>query len=206
MLPQGTHASFQVLMGASGFLLSHSRGIGPHLEFRQETQGSSPVVTGISGFISSFNRGVRPQFVLMDEILLSSRVVKWVSELLSSSDGKLVLFLEVQQGNQKSLHVVRGSSGFHLSQCRGIRPYLQVRGNKVSFLLATGIVGHLSSFNGRDRPSLECEGKFRIPLESKQGNRPSSQEEVGNTGLFLSCGRKFGVPLECRWIMWNRLS
>ena len=38
MLPQGSQASFLVAWGTSGFLLSHYRGIGPHLELRRETQ------------------------------------------------------------------------------------------------------------------------------------------------------------------------
>ena len=66
-------------------------------------------------------------------IPLSSHVVKGVSGLLLGSGGELGLFLEVQQGSQTSLHVVRGSSGFHLSQCRGIRPCPMLRGNSVSF-------------------------------------------------------------------------
>ena len=37
------------------------------------------------------------------------------------------------------------------------------------------------------------EGKVGFPLEKKQGNRPSSQDEVGNPGPFSSCGRKLGL-------------
>ena len=58
MLPQGSHTSFLVVRGTSGFLSSHCRGIWPHLDLRWETQGSSPVVTVILGFLSSFIRGV----------------------------------------------------------------------------------------------------------------------------------------------------
>ena len=43
---------------------------------------------------------------------------------------------------------------------------------------------------------LKWEGKVGIPLELKEGNRPLSGDEVGNMGLFLSCGEKLGVPLE----------
>ena len=32
----------------------------------------------------------------------------------------------------------------------------------------------------------------------KQGNGPSSRDEEGKMGLFLSCGGKLGVPLEWR--------
>lgn len=34
---------------------------------------------------------------------------------------------------------------------------------------------------------LKYEGEVGIPLEWKQGNRPSSQNEVGSTGFFSSC-------------------
>ena len=48
------------------------------------------------------------------------------------------------------------------------------------------------------------EGTVGIPLESKQGNQPSSLNEMGNTGYFSSCSRKLGVPLES--LKWNRAS
>ena len=95
MLPQEIQATFQVLRGTSGFLLSRCRRIEPHLELRQEIQGSSLVVTGISGFLSNFNRGVRPHLILRHGTPLSSRVGKGVSGLLSSSGGELGLFLEM---------------------------------------------------------------------------------------------------------------
>ena len=59
----------------------------------------------------------------------------------------LVLFLELQRGSQNSLRVVRGSSGFHSSWCRGIMPFLELRGNSGSFRLATGTPRFLSTFN-----------------------------------------------------------
>ena len=44
-------------------------------------------------------------------IPLSSHVVKGVSGLLLGSGGELGLFLEVQQGSETLLHVVRGNLG-----------------------------------------------------------------------------------------------
>ena len=38
--------------------------------------------------------------------------------------------------------------------------------------------------------------KVGIPLELKQGNLPSSRDELGNTGLFSGFGVKLGVLLE----------
>ena len=49
-----------------------------------------------------------------------------------------------------------------------------------------------------DRHSFRCDGNPGIPSLTKQGNGPSSRDEEGELGLFLSCGRTLGVPLECR--------
>ena len=45
---------------------------------------------------------------------------------------------------------------------------------------------------------LWCDGNVGIPLQTKQGNGPSSRDEEGKMGLLLSCGGKLGVPLEWR--------
>ena len=84
---------------------------------------------------------------LRPRTLLNSRVVKGVSGLLSSSCRELGLLQEDQQGSQASHHAVRGSSVFHGSQCRGIRTYLELRGNLVSFFLAAGSAGFHLRFN-----------------------------------------------------------
>ena len=72
-----------------------------------------------------------------------SLVETWNSAFLSSCKScvktpvefrrELGLFLEVQQESQTSVRVVKGKSGFHSSQYRGNRPYLELRGNLVSF-------------------------------------------------------------------------
>ena len=56
-----------------------------------------------------------------------------VSGLICRGGGELGLFLEVQQGSQTSLSVVTGSSEFHSSRCHGISPYVELRGNTMSF-------------------------------------------------------------------------
>ena len=48
---------------------------------------------------------------------------------------------------------------------------------------------------------LRGDGDPGIPFQMKQGNRPSSRVEEGETGLFLSCGGKFSIPLK-----WGRVS
>ena len=73
---------------------------------------------------------------------------------------------------------------------------LKLRWNSVSFWLEAVTVGFLSSFNRWDRPPLEEWRKVRIPLESKQGNRPSSRDKVVNVGHISSCGRKLVILLE----------
>ena len=45
-----------------------------------------------------------------------------------------------------------------------------------------------------------CEGNTRKHFPTKQGNGPSSWEEEGEPGLFLSCARTLGVPLEWRQV------
>ena len=105
------------------------------------TQCSSLAATGILGFLSRFNKAVRPCLVLRHGTLRSSRVVKGMSGLWSSSDGEFVLFQEDRQGQQASHPVVRVYSVFCRSRCRGIRTYLELRGNSESFFLAAGSVG-----------------------------------------------------------------
>ena len=79
--------------------------------------------------------------------LASSLVEAWKTAFLSSRKGvvslggELVLFLEVQQGSQTSIHVVRGYSGFHSSHCRETWPHLKMRRRTQGCSpLATGIL------------------------------------------------------------------
>ena len=66
---------------------------------------------------------------------------------LFNSEGERGLFLQVQPGIETSLCVVRGYSVFHLSPCRRITPYLEVRVFLVSFQLVAGTEGFHSSFS-----------------------------------------------------------
>ena len=56
-----------------------------------------------------------------------------------------------------------------------------------------------------DRLILRWDGNAGIPFPMKQGNGPSSRDEEGKTGLFLSCGGTLGVPLEWRLLCWGLL-
>ena len=146
-LPPRIQVSFRDSRGTSELLLSCCQRRGPCLEFSRSTQCSCPVVMGIWGFLSRFSKTVRPRLVSGHESLHSSRVIKGVSDFLSSSGGESGLLQEDQQGSQASHHVVRGSSVMHWSRCTGIRTYLELRGNSVSFLLAAGTAGFQSRFN-----------------------------------------------------------
>ena len=78
---------------------------------------------------------------------LWSHVRNGVSGLMSRWGEELGLFLDVQQGNQTSVSVVTGNSGFHSSHCHGITPYVELKGNRMSFLLTAGNSWFFSSFN-----------------------------------------------------------
>ena len=48
---------------------------------------------------------------------------------------------------------------------------------------------------------MRCDGNAGILSPTKKGNGPSSRDEEGEPGLFLSCGRTLSVPLECRQVV-----
>ena len=164
LLPPRSQVSFHVARGTSGILSSHRQGIGLCLEFCWSTQCSCPVAMGISGFLSRFNKGVRPRLVSGHGTLLSSRVVKGVSGYLLSSSGESGLLQEDQQGSQASHHVVRGSSVFHWSRCRGIRTSLELSGNSVSFSPVAGSSRFHWRSIGEAGLLWPCEGKLGFLL------------------------------------------
>ena len=60
--------------------------------------------------------------------------------------GNLGLFQMCNRG-LKAPFACEGILGFHSSQHRGIRPYLELRWNKLSFHLSAGTAGYLLSYN-----------------------------------------------------------
>ena len=80
----GSQECFQGVRCLKGFLLSWYRGLGPHLELRQEIQGSSQTLTGILGFLWRSHWGVRCHLMLGHGTPLPSPGGKGVSHLLSS--------------------------------------------------------------------------------------------------------------------------
>ena len=127
-----------------------------------------------------------------------------VSGLLSSSGGEFGLLQEDQHGSQASHHVVRVSSVFHWSPCRGFRTYLELRGNSVSFFFAAESVGFHSRFNRSDRLPLVVRGEVGILLELKQEMGPhlkrrwetrgASRLLAGNSDFISSCDGVSGPP------------
>ena len=164
VLPPRSQVSFCVVRAKSGFLSSRRQGIGPCLEFCWSTQCSCPVVMGIWGFLSRFSKAVRPRLVSGHESLHSSRVIKGVSGFLSSSGGESGLLQEDQQGSQASHHVVRGSSVFLWSCCRGFRTHLELSGNSVSFSPVAGSSGFHWRSIGEAGLLWPCEGKLGFLL------------------------------------------
>ena len=53
-------------------------------------------------------------------------------------------------------------------------------------------------FQGETDLILRCDRNVRTPFQTKQGNGPSSRDEEGKKGLFLSRGGKLSVPLKWR--------
>ena len=104
-----------------------------------------------------------------------SRGATGASDLPSCCEGKFGVPLESKQGNQ-DLARTEGDLSI-LSTCGRI-----FHGSSQVTIGETGFI-------------LRCEGKVGIPLESEQGNRPSTRDEVGNMEFFSSCFGKLRVPL-----------
>ena len=117
-------AMSRVQSGNSVFLSGCDRDLGLPIKVQLGNQASSGVEACNSAFLSSCQRAVRPS--------VEFRWGIWV-------------FQEVSHGRQTS-HLVRGYSMFHWKWCKGIRTYLERKGNSVSFFLAAGSVGFHSRF------------------------------------------------------------
>ena len=137
----GNRASSQAEAGYWGFLSSCDRGLGVPIEFHQGSQ-------------ALYRVEVRTP--------LSSWVAKGFSSLLLSSDGEFWLFLEVQVGSQTSLHIVRGYSGFHLSQCRESVLLSSWGGAWCPFNLWQDPWGFSRVSIGETGLLYICEGKFKF--------------------------------------------
>ena len=153
------------------------------LKVRLETQCPFQVATGILGFLSVFKRSqasspfealnstclsscqrdVRPSVEMRLGTRALSRVSTWDSDIQSCCEMIDEPAFKSLQGNQ-ALPQVRGSwCPFHLRQ--------QTLGPSHIPIAERSLL-------------LRCEWKVSIPLEVKQGNWPSSQDDLGYTELF----------------------
>ena len=87
--------------------------------------------------------------------------------------------------------------GMTIESVQGNQVYLKWIGTSGSFGIVARPMEFLSSFMLRP-PPLELPWEHQDSFLTKQRNGPSSRDEQGKTGLFLSCGRTLGVPLEWR--------
>ena len=165
-----------------GFSSSHDRAVGTPLELRRETQGPFPVAAGILEFLSIFKRsqasspveacnstfllryqrGVKPPLVMKRGTRALSSDSRGDSDIPSCWERKHRLAFESLQGNH-ALPRVRGTRcPFHLRQ--------QIQGPSHIPIAERSLL-------------LRCEWKVGIPLEVKQGNRPSSRYDLLYTEL-----------------------
>ena len=141
-----------------GLLLSHFRGIRPHLSLRGECRGVFPVVAGSLG----------------------------PSRNSMGTSGNLWEPLVLPQGSNAFFQVARGTLGFLLNHCMGIGLHHELgQETQVSTLVVTEISGFLSSFKRGVRPRLML--RHGTPLSSRvvkgvSGLLSSSGRELG---LFL---------------------
>ena len=104
--------------------------------------------------------------------------------------GELGVPLQLLQGNRVTFQIEAGNPGFFWSCSEKLGVSLKLSGgNWRSCGVAISETGLL----------FEVLGEVGIPLNSKQGHQPSSQDEVGNMGFILSCG-KLRVPLELQQV------
>ena len=80
---------------------------------------------------------------------------------------------------------------------QGNQVYLEWIGTSGSFGMVERLLEFLSTFKWR-LLTLEVQGNAGIPFPMKQGKGPSSRDEEGQMGLFLSCGGTLCVPLDWR--------
>ena len=133
-------------MGNLGFLLSHCRGIGPHLKLRWGTRGSCWVEVRNSGFFSSCDGELGDPFELKQVSQSPSWGARGKSWFLSSGSTGNGSHFEMRWGTWCSSRVVVGSSGF-LSSCDGYpgEPLKLQKGSQASFRVARGDSGFVSS-------------------------------------------------------------
>ena len=128
--------------------------------------------------------------------LLSSGAVKGVSGLLSSLGGEFGLFQDDQQGCQGTPSCCKGTLGVPLEPVQGNQELFRAEGELGVLFPCSRILGlPLEIQEVRHASSCGARGSWDSS-RVEAGNGPSCPHEVGNPGLFLSCGGKLGFHLE----------
>ena len=93
---------------------------------------------------------------------------------------------------------MRGYSGFHVSRCRGIRPYPELRGNSVSFQPVQEPWGS-SHVESRESALISRRGReHRALIELWQEIWGSTRVAMGNSGNLFSCINRVKPTSEVR--------
>ena len=122
-LHKGSQASFQVVRGIAGLLLSHCRGIGPRLMLKGECCGFTQVAKWNLGILLNWDRDLREPLMLPQGSQASFRVVRCTSEFLSSHCREIGPHLHLGQKTVGCSPVGTAILGFMLSFNRGVRPW-----------------------------------------------------------------------------------
>ena len=150
---------------------------------RREALGPFPVATGIFGFLSIFKksqalspfealnsaclsmcqRDVRPPVKMRQGRRAFSRVHTGHSDIPTTCEKKEVPAFKPLQGNLAFFRVRASRCPFHLRQQTHGPSHIHIAGKSLL---------------------LRCEWKVGIPLAVKQGNWPSSRDDLGCTELF----------------------
>ena len=202
-------------METSGFRSCFLRRVKSPCELRGSSWDSSPVGAGAYGLFKcwgrnlrflysadmdlgvpmEFQRGVRPRIVWRHASQLSSRAVKVVLGSGRDDIGICGFLSRCHRAVTHAKIVLSWFSGWQSSQYRGIRCMWSGLGHQGLFELWENLWS-CSQVSSWDRLLLKCVGNAGIPFPMKQGNGPSSRDEEGKTGLFLSCGGTLSVTLE----------
>ena len=188
-LHKGSQASFWVLRGNSGLLSRQCREICPHLQIRWGTQGSSRVLVGTLGFLSSCNKnlgnllccikGVRPLFQFWEG----------TRNCTKGAAGENALMSRWGEESHGFSWAVVGSLGFLSSYHMDFRePLVLPQGHEVSFQVARGTSGFLSSCCRGMGLILSWVGKLRVPLQFRRASRCSYRVSTGDSGLVSFWG------------------
>ena len=147
-----------------------------------------------TGLVSSHCRGIGPHLELRGESYGFSWVVVGSLGFLSSFHEDLRESLVLPQGSQASFRVVRATSGFLLSRCRGIGPCLKSQQEiRSSCRVATGITGKLWRYIKGVKP----------PFKLGERTHDCSWGPSGESSLISHWWGNLVIFLELRWEAWG---